>query len=83
MLPTFEVTGDSALISRYYRRGRGIVVGDIIAFDSVVEPGEKVVKRVIGLPGDYVLRQTPNARLPGMIEGDEPMLQASLLCSRW
>jgi inner membrane protease subunit 1 len=59
MLPTLEVLGDSVLISRSYRRGRGIKVGDVVSFDSVVEPGETVIKRVIGLEGDYVLRDTP------------------------
>jgi Signal peptidase, peptidase S26 len=59
MLPTFEVIGDSVIISRYYRRGRGVKVGDIVSFDSVVEPGESVIKRVLGMPGDYVLRDTP------------------------
>ena len=28
-------------------------------FDSVVEEGEGVIKRVIGLQGDYVMRDTP------------------------
>lgn len=59
MLPTFHVTGDTVLISRLYRGGKGIVPGDIVSFDSVVEPGEKVIKRVVGLEGDYVLRDTP------------------------
>lgn len=59
MLPTFHVTNDWVLISRFYRHGKGIVVGDLVTFDSVVEPGEKVIKRVLGLEGDYVLRDTP------------------------
>ena len=59
MLPTLEVTNDWVLISRAYRRGRHVAVGDIVAFDSVAEPGEKVIKRVLGLEGDYVLRDTP------------------------
>ena len=59
MLPTFHVTNDWVLISRMYRRGKGIVAGDIVTFDSVVEPGERVIKRVLGLEGDYVLRDTP------------------------
>jgi inner membrane protease subunit 1 len=59
MLPTFEVAGDSVIVSRYYRRGRGVKVGDLVSFDSVVEPGESVLKRVLGLQGDYVLRDTP------------------------
>ena len=59
MLPTFEVIGDWALISRYYRRGRDIKVGDIVSFASVVDPRDSVIKRVIGMQGDYVLRDTP------------------------
>lgn len=72
MLPEFEVIGDWALISRGYRRGKDIVVGDMIQFDSVVEPGEKVIKRVLGLEGDYVLRGTPG-------EGNGSMIQVSTL----
>jgi inner membrane protease subunit 1 len=59
MLPTLQVTDDWVIISRLYRGGKGIVVGDIITFDSVVVPGEKVIKRVLGLEGDFVLRDTP------------------------
>ena len=55
MLPTLEVTNDWVLISRFYRRGRDVAVGDIVTFDSVAEPGE-VIKRVLGLEGDYVLK---------------------------
>ncbi len=59
MLPTFEVLGDWVLISKAYRRGKGLQAGDVVSFDSVVEPGEKVIKRVLGFEGDYVLRDTP------------------------
>lgn len=70
MLPTFEVIGDWVIISKSYRRGRGVVVGDVVSFDSVVEPGEAVIKRVVGLEGDYVLRDTPGS-------GNDAMLQVS------
>lgn len=59
MLPTLEVVGDWVLVSKTYRRGRGVAVGDLVSFDSVVEPGQQVIKRVLGLQGDYVLRDTP------------------------
>ncbi|KAH8811919.1 signal peptidase-like protein I [Xylogone sp. PMI_703] len=68
MLPTFEVLGDWLLISRQYRRGRGIEIGDFVTFDSVVEPGERAIKRVIGLEGDYVLRDTPGSRSTEMLQ---------------
>src|ERR1700680_1050476 len=51
MLPTFEVHGDTAIISKWYRRGRYVKVGDLVSFDSVVDPRGRVIKRVIGLEG--------------------------------
>jgi len=68
MLPTLEVFNDGVLVSRWYRRGRGVKVGDIVTFDSVIDPDEKVIKRVIGLEGDYVLRDTPGSDSDQMIQ---------------
>lgn len=68
MLPTIEVMGDHVLISKRYRRGRGVQVGDVIGFNSVYEPGETVIKRVLGMPGDYVLRDSPGSPSNTMIQ---------------
>ena len=68
MLPTIEVMGDHVLISKKYRRGRGVQVGDVVGFNSVYEPGETVIKRVLGMPGDYVLRDTPESPSAAMIQ---------------
>ena len=76
MLPTLEVLGDNVLISRYFRRGRGVVVGDIITFDSVVHPGERVIKRVLGLEGDYVMMDSPGSGSDRMIQVGHNNLQA-------
>ncbi|CAL3966657.1 hypothetical protein PZA11_003240 [Diplocarpon coronariae] len=59
MLPTLEVIGDFVLIDKRFRRGRGVLVGDVVCFDSVVETGGRVIKRVVGLGGDYVMLDTP------------------------
>ncbi|KAK3700793.1 hypothetical protein LTR37_015765 [Vermiconidia calcicola] len=59
MLPTFNSFGDWVLISKYYRRGRGIAVGDIVSYAHPHEPYERAIKRVMGLPGDVVMRDTP------------------------
>lgn len=72
MLPTFEMIGDWVISSKSYRRGRGIVVGDLVTFRSVREPGEKVIKRVIGLEGDYVLMHTPGSGSDTMTQVCEP-----------
>lgn len=74
MLPTFEVTGDYVLASKWYRRGRGIAVGDVVTFGSVREPGERVIKRVIGLEGDCVCMNTPGS-------GSDAMIQVRGCCS--
>jgi mitochondrial inner membrane protease subunit 1 len=68
MLPTLEVMGDRVLISKHYRRGRDVKVGDMVTFRSVVDPEDNVIKRVIGLEGDYVLRNTPGSRNDSMIQ---------------
>lgn len=70
MLPTFENEGDWLIISKSFRRGRNMKVGDVVQFDSVVEPGAHVVKRVVGLEGDFVMRDSPGS-------GNESMLQVS------
>ena len=68
MLPTFEVVRDGVIVDRAYKRGRGIKVGDIVTFDSIAQPGEKVIKRVLGLQGDYVLIDTPGTGGDQMIQ---------------
>lgn len=68
MLPNFEVMGDTVIVDRWYRRGRGIKVGDVVTFDSVVHPGEKVMKRILGMEGDYVLSHTPESGSDAMIQ---------------
>lgn len=73
MLPTFEVLDDWVISSKSYRRGRGVQVGDLVTFRSVTEPGERVIKRVMGLEGDYVLRDTPGS-------GSDKMIQVGGLC---
>lgn len=82
MLPTLSVIGDSVLISKRYRRGRGVKVGDVVEIRHPVPeyPRHGAVKRVIGLGGDFVVRTSP----PGwptriMEEGQERMIQVRLL----
>ena len=60
MAPTMNATGDWLLLSKTYRRGRGIEVGDIVSFKHPIDQGTYSVKRVIGMPGDFVLRDSPD-----------------------
>ncbi|KAI6809113.1 hypothetical protein KC367_g7677 [Hortaea werneckii] len=54
MLPTIASNGDCLLISKYYRRGREVQVGDVVSYKLPLKPGENGVKRVVGLSGDFV-----------------------------
>ena len=65
MLPTLSVAGDSVLINKQHRRGRGIVVGDLVNIKHPMFPEEGAIKRVLGMPGDFVGRDTP-----GLASGD-------------
>ncbi|KAF1815282.1 signal peptidase-like protein I, partial [Eremomyces bilateralis CBS 781.70] len=67
MLPLLPVSDSAVWISRKYRRGRGIQVGDVISFAHPI--GDyNAIKRVVGMPGDFVLRDTPG-------EGEGMMIQ--------
>lgn len=70
MAPTLNATGDWVLISRKHRRGRDIEIGDVVNFYHPVKIGEGNVKRVVGMPGDFVLRDTPG-------KGDGLLLKVS------
>lgn len=59
MLPTLHVTGETLILSRHHVRGKDVKVGDIVTFRHPVLDDVVGMKRVIGMPGDYVLSQTP------------------------
>ena len=60
MLPTIAVKGDRVWVNKSYRRGKGIEVGDLVNVKHPMFPGEGAIKRVLGMPGDFVVRDTPN-----------------------
>ncbi|RVD80697.1 uncharacterized protein DFL_008591 [Arthrobotrys flagrans] len=54
MLPTLPTSG-SVVVNNLYSRGRGIKVGDLIAAHRPDDMDVMLLKRVIGMPGDYVV----------------------------
>ncbi|GKT58643.1 mitochondrial inner membrane protease subunit [Colletotrichum tofieldiae] len=54
MLPTFEVAGEYLLTNRRYRYGRDVTVGDLVHYKIPIFPKSDGIKRVLGMPGDYV-----------------------------
>jgi signal peptidase I len=59
MNPTMNATGDWLLLSKRYRRGRGVEVGDMVSYKHPIDQDSYGVKRVVGMPGDFVLRDSP------------------------
>ena len=60
MLPTIAVKDDWVWVDKSYRRGRGIKVGDLVNIRHPMFPGQGAIKRVLGMPGDFVVRDTPD-----------------------
>jgi signal peptidase I len=53
MIPTLEI-GDRVLVNKFIYRFTEPDRGDIIVFQSVDNPDEDLIKRVVGLPGDEI-----------------------------
>lgn len=68
MLPTFEVMNELVLVSKLHRNGRGVKVGDLVVYKIPIFPDSDGIKRVIGMPGDYVMIDTPGSESESMIQ---------------
>lgn len=55
MYPTLPSHSTPAIINHRYRYGRGCKIGDIIQFSNPVFTNEMAAKRILGMPGDYVV----------------------------
>lgn len=86
MMPTLSVRGDSVVVAKRYRRGRGVRVGDVVHIKHPVPEyrGHGAVKRIVGMEGDFVLRGTApgparvmeeEERLAGEEEEERRMIQ--------
>ena len=65
MYPTLPVQVSQEFVNLRYKNGRCIRVGDLISFQSPLFPGSLSGKRVIGMPGDFVVVDEPNAATVG------------------
>ncbi|KIV87341.1 signal peptidase I [Exophiala sideris] len=77
MYPTIPSEESYTIYSRRHRRGKNIKVGDIIVFENPIFLRGRACKRVIGMPGDYIVRdpsQSPTVGgtpVPGVTDIDE------------
>ncbi len=74
MLPTLE-DGEFVLVSKLNYKLGEIQRGDIIVFHFPMDPQQELIKRVIGLPGDYVQVQDGVVYVNGQAL-DEPYIAA-------
>lgn len=68
MLPTINVRGVRVYIDNSYRRGRDVKVGDVVDFHHPMERGRGAIKRVMGMPGDFVVKDGGEGRGKMMIQ---------------
>lgn len=69
MLPTFTVDGDWLAVDMTARLGRRLRIGDLVLYRIPVSAHMIGVKRVVGMPGDYVSLGTPGEA------GEDQMIQ--------
>jgi inner membrane protease subunit 1 len=68
MLPTVEVADEWMLTSKRHRHGRGVEVGDLVVYKIPIFPDADGMKRVLGMPGDYVMIDSPESGSDAMIQ---------------
>ena len=69
MFPTLPATAGTAIIKPIHRFGRGITIGDVVVAKHPWFVGEGVGKRVLGMPGDYVILDPPSSAVANVDEG--------------
>lgn len=60
MLPLWKIWGEGAIVAHTQRRAKDLAVGDLVHFRVPTDAHDFAIKRVAGLPGDYVLIGSPD-----------------------
>jgi signal peptidase I len=82
MRPSLE-DGEFVLVSKLNYRFGAVERGDIIVFHYPLNPDQELIKRVIGLPGDYVVVRDGLVSVNGQ-KLDEPYIAAApLYAGEW
>src|SRR5215208_5751898 len=76
MIPTLEI-GDRVLVNKFIYRFTEPERGDIIVFQSVDNPDEDLIKRVVGIPGDTVAEKNGTLYVNGKPQ-EEPYTNKNL-----
>ena len=68
MLPTINVRGVWVYIDYTCARGRGIKVGDLVDYQHPLLQDANLLKRVMGMPGDFVVKDGGEGKGKMMIQ---------------
>ncbi|KAK2773727.1 hypothetical protein FQN53_003964 [Emmonsiellopsis sp. PD_33] len=60
MYPTIPFSKSWLIVSKFHKHGKNVQVGDIVVARNPRVLHQQVAKRVLGMPGDYVLKETPS-----------------------
>lgn len=74
MRPTLA-EGDRILLNRLAYRFREPAHGDVIVFHSPINPGEDLVKRIVGLPGERLSISGGKLYVNGVAQGEPYLLE--------
>lgn len=66
-------------IDNTFTKGRGVKVGDVVDFHHPMIRGVGGVKRVMGMPGDFVVKDGDEGRGKMMIQVRYPCLEGNAL----
>ena len=77
MFPTLHNYGNSLIISKLHKYGRRVQVGDIIVYKQPQFSQMISAKRVLGMPGDYVVTDVPCRKGEPDVNEQSNMLQVS------
>jgi mitochondrial inner membrane protease subunit 1 len=69
MYPTIPSQSSNMIINHRYRLGRGVKLGDIVQYRSPLFRDAMVAKRIIGMPGDFVVADEGMSVSVGGAEG--------------
>ncbi|PGH05157.1 hypothetical protein AJ80_08393 [Polytolypa hystricis UAMH7299] len=73
MFPTLDIRGEAVLVSKFYKYGKSIQVGDMVVIRHPFFLHSHAGKRVVGMPGDFVLKNAPFK--DGVGKGEDLMIQ--------
>jgi len=59
MIPALAASGDWVLLDKLYTKSSDLKIGDLVSFAHPLDPESRAIKRIVGMPGDFVCRDTP------------------------